>query len=126
MLALTYIMFAVALVLSMLLAHYFADYALQSDYVARTKAKAGTPNSGGWHTLIAHSSHHALCAGIAGYLFANVTGAVLAGFIIGVSHGIIDYQSAVKKRISPNKDQALHITFAIITGLLITPLAIAN
>lgn len=106
-------MFALTAVLLLIGAHYVADFAMQNDYVATAKADPSRPD---WfHTLTAHSAHHAVTAGIA---LAVLGLPWLAGAIaVGLTHWLIDYGKAVRGWYGYHADQAMHITVAIIVGI---------
>lgn len=87
------------LILFMLLAaHWVADYPLQGDFLARTKAEGPLR---AYH-LIAH-------AGIHGGAVALVTGSLALGLVEWVLHTLID-EMKVRGRTSFSADQAMHLT----------------
>ena len=102
----------------LLVAHFMADYPLQSQEMGRFKNKKNqpTPPKGAkpvpvWFAYL--SAHSFVHAGLA----ALVVGFPL-GLIIGVIHGMQDY---LKCRIqySPNLDQFIHISILALIYLVI-------
>jgi hypothetical protein len=103
----------------LLVAHFIADYPLQTPEMGKYKNKRNQPEppdkkakkTSVWFAyLTAHSFIHAgLSALIVGPFF---------GFIIGVCHWIQDYLKC-KIQYSPNLDQIIHISILIIIAFII-------
>lgn len=83
--------------------HFLMDYPLQSDFIAKFKARIvdGKYNPFWYHCLTAHSFIHALPVLL-------LTSNIVYGVIMVVSHWIIDYAKCENK-ISLNVDQLLHL-----------------
>ena len=100
-------------------AHYVADFAMQSEFMALMKAKAHS-DPHGWHALIAHSAHHALLSLLVVWWLTQSFGLGLVGFVVtGVTHGVIDYFKAVKEAFSVTADQVMHLSVAIGLGVAV-------
>lgn len=102
----------------LLVAHFIADYPLQTAEMGKYKNKRNQPTPPDskakpvrvWVAyLTAHSFVHA-------GLSALVVGVPL-GFLIGAIHWTQDYLKC-KYQYSPNLDQIIHITFLILIGIL--------
>jgi len=91
----------IQLFLMLVAGHYLADYALQSDFMAKNKADA-LKTAMGFHTLTAHAAIQGLVAGL---LSQNFT----IGIVVAITHWIIDYGKAAKNWYGINIDQFLHI-----------------
>lgn len=109
-------MTTLAAILLLIGAHYVADFAMQNEYVATAKADTTRPD---WfHTLTAHSAHHAVAAGIA---LAVLGLPWLAGaLIVGVTHWLIDYGKAVRGWYGYHVDQVAHLIVAAGVGIAAT------
>lgn len=107
---------ALTAILLLIGAHYVADFAMQNEYVATAKADTSRPD---WfHTLTAHSTHHAVAAGIALAVLGLpwLTGAL----IVGVTHWLIDYGKAVRGWYGYHVDQMAHLIVATGVGIAAT------
>ena len=102
----------------LLVAHFIADYPLQSAEMGKYKNKRNQPTPPDskakpvsvWVAyLTAHAFVHAGLVGL-------VVGAPL-GFLLGVCHWIQDYLKC-KYQYSPNLDQAIHITVLFTVSLI--------
>jgi len=96
-------------------AHYVADFAMQNQYVADTKAKVHTAPDG-IHALVAHSVHHVAAAAVALALLGLPW--LIPALVVGVTHFAIDYAKSVRGWITYHQDQALHL--AVATAIAIT------
>jgi hypothetical protein len=103
----------------LLVAHFLADYPLQSPEMGKYKNKKNKPTppdkdakpvSVWFAYLTAHAFIH-------GGLSALIVG-FPAGFIIGFLHFIQDYFKC-KYQYSPNIDQLIHISILVIASILI-------
>ncbi len=101
----------VQLFLMLVAGHYLADYALQSDFMAKHKAEA-LKTAMGFHALTAHAAIQGLVAGL---LSQNFT----IGLVIFISHWIIDYGKAAKDWYDINVDQFLHILVILLVVIFI-------
>jgi uncharacterized membrane protein len=102
----------------LLVAHFMADYPLQTPEMGKYKNKRNIPTPPDskakpvevWFAyLTAHAFVHAgLCALVVG---------VPLGIIIGICHWIQDYFKC-KIQYSPNLDQIIHILILVIVGTI--------
>ena len=101
------------LLCKLIIGHFFGDYVLQTDFIARGKNhKAPIPGISFWQILAAHAAMH---AGVVWYLTGNGAFA-MAEFCL---HALIDYAKC-DGRISFNTDQALHVICkAVYVGVLV-------
>lgn len=91
----------IAMFLTLLFAHFLADYPLQGDFLARAKNRtAPIPGVPWWQAMTAHAGIHA--GGV-----ALVTGFWFLGVVEFVAHFAID-SAKCSGRIGYNTDQALH------------------
>lgn len=99
------------LIFFLIVGHFVADYALQSEYMAlgknRHKPLDGVPF---YHPLAAHCVIH-------GGAVAFITGSVWLGFLEIICHWIIDDNRCAKK-ITYTQDQALHILCKLVWAVL--------
>jgi len=101
----------------LLVAHFIADYPLQTPEMGKYKNKKNnpTPPNGAksvpvWFAYL--TSHAFVHAGLSALIVGPIFGAM-----IGLIHGIQDYMKC-KIQYSPNLDQIIHISILIIIGVL--------
>lgn len=103
----------------LLAAHALADYALQSEYVARAKNPNYQRKSEGepywWMVLGAHSMIH-------GGLVGLVTGMWMLGAAEAVVHAYTDYLKC-KGRIGILTDQVVHVGAKVLWAIIATLLS---
>lgn len=101
--------------LLLILAHYVADFGLQTEFTAITKGKVHT-DPHGIHALIAHSAIHGAVTAAA--LLAFNLPWVLPVVVIVLAHGVIDYLKANRSSFGVHADQVLHLTSIVLIWLL--------
>jgi hypothetical protein len=111
------------LLLTLWAGHYLADFSLQTQFMSETKGKAFL-DAIGFHTLTAHAFVQGLVIGL-------LSGSVMAGIVVGVTHWIIDFIRASelimnklvarniikqkrKKLFGIHLDQALHFLVVLV------------
>ena len=101
------------LLCQLIIGHFFGDYVLQTDFMAKGKNhKAPLPGIPWQQILIAHAAMH---AGVVWYLTGDGVFAMPEFFL----HTLIDYAKC-DGRISFNIDQALHVICkAVYVGVLL-------
>lgn len=86
----------------LLAAHAFADYAGQGDFMAKAKNRTtAIPGVPWWQPMTAHAAIH-------GGLVALITGLWWLALIEGAIHFLTD-DAKCRGRISYNTDQAIHV-----------------
>ena len=104
----------------LLVGHALADFALQSDWIAKNKNRnvspsyvpAGQKITPTWFYVL---SGHALVHGGVVYL---ITGSLIFGLVETVLHWMVDFLKCENK-ISPHLDQFLHIYSKFIYALML-------
>jgi hypothetical protein len=91
--------------------HYLADYALQTEFMAKSKRSVFI-KSEGFHALTAHAFIHGLTAGL-------LSQRLSIGVIVGITHWLIDFGKATKNWYGINVDQFLHISVILIAVFFI-------
>ncbi len=98
-----------SLIISLLMAHFVVDFALQSNAIAIGKCpKSGQQINWAWW-MLGHTSFHGLFVLI-------ITNSALLGFLELVSHFLIDYFKCMRKY-NLFTDQMLHIGCKIIWAI---------
>jgi|SRR3970040_1034452 len=103
----------------LLVAHFIADYPLQTSEMGKYKNKRNQPTPPDskakpvkvWFAYL--TSHAFIHAGLSAFVVG-----VPFGFLIGFLHWVQDYYKC-KIQYSPNIDQIIHITILVIIGILI-------
>jgi hypothetical protein len=86
----------------LLAGHFLADYPLQTDFVAKFKARAASLTAVPWYYVLSgHAATHALAVALA-------TGSPLLGACEFVAHWLIDLAKCEGKT-GIHADQALHV-----------------
>jgi hypothetical protein len=107
--------------LTLVAGHYLADFGLQTQFMALSKAKVFLEPEG-FHALTAHAAIHGLVAGL-------LSGSFEAALIVAVTHWFIDFGKASEWLMSKlsrkgelysiNVDQFLHISVILLVVLTI-------
>lgn len=91
--------------------HFVADYPLQSDFVAKFKARAASLAAVPWYYVLAgHAATHAAAVGI-------VTGSALLSLMEFAAHFVIDHAKC-EGWTNIHVDQALHVACKVVWVLI--------
>jgi hypothetical protein len=97
--------------ITLLAAHAFADYAGQGDFMAKAKNRmAPIPGVPWWQPMAAHATIH-------GGLVALITGIWWLAPLEAVAHFLTD-DAKCRGRISYNTDQAIHVGCKVLWWLV--------
>ncbi len=106
---------AVAPLFLLILAHYVADFGLQTEFMATMKGKVHT-DPHGIHSLLGHSAIHGAMT-VAALTVVGLPWFIPALLII-LAHGTIDYFKSNHNSFGVHVDQALHMTSIVMVWMV--------
>lgn len=108
----------------LLVVHYWVDFSIQHDFIAKGKNPAAPlPGIPWYHVMFAHALHHGGALGAIVWLFTHDIGLALAlGTAEVIGHFAIDWSKCTSRLGSGeaafNADQALHLAMKVVLGLI--------